>query len=127
VDTHGIPHIADYRAFGLYNLNTNLKYVTPTIILSGTIEAGELALSWSEFPWGSAFQVHGEANQPYFDPSPENLLAVLPSDAQFFDSGNGVGDPENNWTYIVLAVDDADQEIMRSNYCGEHDFATEIP
>jgi hypothetical protein len=42
-------------------------------------------------------------------------------------TGNGIGDPDSNWTYLVIAVDEAEAELARSNRAGEHDFDCEIP
>jgi len=39
----------------------------------------------------------------------------------------GLGDSDNNWTYLVVAVDASEQELTRSNRVGEHDFEVDIP
>jgi hypothetical protein len=36
----------------------------------------------------------------------------------------GVGDPDSNWSNLVLPVDAAEQELCRSNRAGEHTFPT---
>jgi hypothetical protein len=41
-----------------------------------------------------------------------------------WSSPNGIGDPANNWTYLVMAVDETEAELARSNRAGEHDFGT---
>jgi hypothetical protein len=132
VDPDGGSHTSlalgsDNRPHISYYCYSDLRYSYPTILLSATVELGELILTWSDFLWASAFHVYGEDNQPYFCPAPENLLAVLPSNTSSWSSSNGIGDQDSNWTYAVLAVDDGDQEITRSNYCGEHDFGMDIP
>ena len=99
----------------------------PMIALSAALSTDELDLNWDDCPWASQFRVHGIENQPYFEPSPGNQLAVLAPGITSWSSTNGIGDPESNWTYIIVAVDAADQEIMRSNYCGELDFEGNIP
>ena len=52
---------------------------------------------------------------------------MLPPDTNTWQTPNGFADPEDNWTYLVLAVDEAEAELTRSNRVGEHDFALEIP
>jgi hypothetical protein len=47
---------------------------------------------------------------------------VLTPDVTSWSSRSGVGDPDENWTYLVIAVDATDQEIARSDRIGEHDF-----
>ncbi len=44
-----------------------------------------------------------------------------------WSSTNGVGDPDHNWTNLVISVDGAESELARSIYCGEQDFEGEIP
>jgi hypothetical protein len=120
LDTNDIPNITYYGC-----ANGDLKYARPTIVLSGTVEAGELVLTWSDWPWAWAYRVHGEENRAYFVPTPENLKAHVQT--QTWSSPEGIGDPNSNWTYIVLGLDDQLNEILRSNYVGEHDFFTLIP
>ena len=63
-------------------------------------------------------------NQAYFVPAVGNRLAVLSPGTTVWGSSGGVGDPDHNWTYLVIAVDEADKEMCRSNRFGEHDFST---
>jgi subtilisin family serine protease len=94
----------------------------PTLALSASLGTDELDLTWDECPWASQFRIYGVEDEPYFDPTPFNQLAVVTPDITTWSSANGIGDPESNWTYMIVAADAADQEIMRSNYCGEEDF-----
>ncbi|MCU0612274.1 MAG: hypothetical protein MUE60_10850 [Candidatus Eisenbacteria bacterium] len=99
--------------------------------LSGTRSANGVLLSWPAWPGAAAYWVFGEANTPYFEPvlTPPhpNRLAVLDSDVTNWDAIGGAGDPLNNWTYVVYAVDDAGLVLGKSTRVGEHDFAGEIP
>jgi hypothetical protein len=54
-------------------------------------------------------------------------LAVLPQGTVTWASASGVGDPDTNWSYTVIAVDPASQEIGRSNRIGEWDYWTGTP
>ena len=101
--------------------------VPPPMILWGDLSGGELVLQWTTCLGASAYWVYGCANQAYFEPVPGNILAVLPANVTTWSSSSGIGDPDNNWTYMVLAVDDADQEIIRSNSYGEYDFGMPVP
>lgn len=99
--------------------------------LSGTVANGELVLQWRPHPGAAAYWVYGAENEPYFlieIPAPQtNRIAVLPSGVTDWTSPDGVGSPDANWTYSVVAVDDADHEIQRSNRVGEFDFGLTIP
>ena len=53
-------------------------------------------------------------------------MAVLSPLFQTWSSAIGIGDPNANWTYLVLAVDNAEQELRRSNRVGEQDFGTAL-
>jgi hypothetical protein len=101
------------------------------VSLTGILQGDQLVLSWTAVPQTAGYWVYGTSNSAYFAPgfAPEYhyRLDVLPSGTTVWSSGNGIADPENNWTYLVLAVDDVDQEMARSNYCGEQDFFMFIP
>jgi YVTN family beta-propeller protein len=101
------------------------------IELTGEIVGGQVQLSWSAVDQASAYWVYGTSNMAWFDPgfAPgyEFRLAVLPPATTTWSSANGVGDPNANWTYLVMAVDASEQELARSNRAGEHDFEADIP
>jgi hypothetical protein len=60
-------------------------------------------------------------------PSYEYRLDVLDPTVTTWASGNGIGDPDANWTYLVMAVDEVEGELARSNRVGEQDFDADIP
>ena len=96
-------------------------------LISGTVE-----LSWTAIQDAAGYWVYGTANDAWFAPdlSPptyDNRLAVIPGGITTWSSTNGVGDPNNNWTYLVVALNPSSEEIARSNLCGEHDFEGDIP
>jgi predicted outer membrane repeat protein len=99
----------------------------PIMALSGTLSDGELVLQWTPCVSTAAYWIHGTDNHAYFDPGIGNVVGVVPPTTLTFSSANGIGDPNNNWTYLIVAVDDIDQEITRSNFFGEHDFEEGIP
>jgi hypothetical protein len=101
------------------------------IALRGEMAAGAVELSWSPFPATSQYWIYGASNLPWFVPGTvpgyEFRLTVLPSGTTTWSSSNGIGDPNNNWTYLVMAMDGAEQELARSNRVGEEDYEAEIP
>jgi hypothetical protein len=102
-------------------------YVFAPLVLSSVETAGQLVLQWTVCPGASAYWVYGASNLPYFEPgaSPpyEYRLSVLLPMATTWASSSGVGDPTDNWSYVVLAADAGTDEICRSNRAAEHDFA----
>ena len=57
----------------------------------------------------------------------ENRIAVVPGGTTTWSSSSGVGDPDHNWTYLVVAVDGSEQQITQSNRFGEYDYGVAIP
>ncbi len=98
------------------------------LVLTGSIVNGELRLEWTPYAAANAFWVYGAGNDAYFEPglAPgyQHRLAVLSPLFRWWTSGNGVGDPSVNWTYLVMAVDAAEQTLATSNRYGEFDFDT---
>ena len=128
LDESGSPHIS-YRD----QANQDLKYAKgpPSVALDAELIGGELQLSWGMVTQASAYWVYGASNLPWFVPGTgqgyEYRLTVLPFGTTIWSSPNGVGDPNSNWTYLVMAVDASEQELARSNKVGEQDFEGEIP
>ncbi len=110
------------------NLTTNdtseFSRVVYVISLTGDIVAGQLVLDWTAVSGTANYWVHGVDNQSYFEPGLGNRLVVLGPGTTTWSSSSGVGDPEHNWTYVVLAVNASLQELGRSNRFGEYDLAT---
>lgn len=106
----------------------NWLFAKPTgwMTLSGSLSGGELLLQWSPWPGAGAYWVYGAENDAHFSPgfSPgyQHRLAVVWPETSW-SSPNGVGDPNCNWTYMVLAVDASEQELCRSNRFGQFDFS----
>ena len=98
--------------------------------LSGAVTNGELVLQWRPHPDAAAYWLYGAANKPHFlieiqEPQ-TNRIAILPSNETGWTSPDGVGSPKINWTYSVVAMDSADEELQRSNRVGEFDFSLPI-
>ena len=48
-------------------------------------------------------------------------LDIVNSDTTW-SSTSGIGETTENWTYLIIAVDDSEREIGRSNRFGEYDY-----
>jgi hypothetical protein len=106
-------------------------YVYSWMNLSSDLVSDTLELQWSAWSPASEYWIYGTDNLTYFDPglSPGyeyKLDEVVPSTTTW-SSSNGIGDPDHNWTYLVIAVDETEAELARSNRVGEHDFDCEVP
>jgi hypothetical protein len=125
LDASGYPHISYYG-------DSHLKYARvlgPTpIILTASLSGGEVVLSWTAVADAAAYWVYGASNSAYFlpglAPGYQHRLAVLSPLFRTWSSTNGVGDPNANWTYLVLGVDPTEEVLDYSNRAGEHDFDT---
>lgn len=96
------------------------------ISLTVQLEGSSVILTWSPCPEVGAFWIYGASNHTYFAPgfAPgyNYRRAVLPSDSLTWSSNTGIGDPANDWTFLVMGVDGSEQEICRSNRGGEREF-----
>ena len=127
-DRFGDPHIA-------YNGRDMLNYATgrfpPYLQLDGNDTENELVLTWNPVYGADGYWIYGTHESAFFNPgiSPgyEYRITILPVDITTWTSSNGVGNPENNWIYLVMAVDDSETEIARSNRVGEWDWGMELP
>jgi hypothetical protein len=99
---------------------------TPAFLLWGTVAGGQLALSWTPIVPAAAYWVYGAGNEAHFLPdltAPyQHRLAILSPGWSSWSIGNCIGDPNSNWTYLLVAVDNAGQELERSNRIAEFDF-----
>jgi len=105
--------------------------LAPTMVLSGYQTPGNLVLEWSAYPEAQVYWVYGADNLPHFlpglgSPYPYRLV-TLPAGATTWSSALGIGNPNHNWTYLVIAMSDFFQEMGRSNRFGEFDFQADIP
>jgi hypothetical protein len=102
-----------------------------SLLLTGTLVDGELELQWRPYTGCYAYWIYGATNSCYFTtgfaPGYEHRLDIVRPGTLNWSSPDGISDPDNNWTYLVIAVDETEAELARSNRVGEHDFDNDIP
>jgi hypothetical protein len=130
LDTTGRPHIS-YFNFVLEDLRY-AHFVGPMpIVLFWNIVGSDMQILWDVVPEALAYWVYGASDYAHFVPglAPgfEYRINVLPPGTTTWISPYPIGDPEDNWTYLVMAVDEVEAELARSNRVGEFDFGVEVP
>ncbi len=104
-------------------------YVGAGLSLAGEVQGGQLRLDWTPLPGSTEYWVYGADNDTYFQPGMVapylHRLAELPPSAATWSCGNGIGDVDHNWTYLVVAIGAYNQEMATSNRFGEFDFGTQ--
>jgi len=116
IDESGRVHIGYYDDSD-YDLR--YAYQAPgSIDLSWNLAGTTLELTWTK-TIASAYWVFGAPNVPHFSPgfAPgyQYRLAVLPPYTHTWSTTAGVSDPSENWTFLVMSVDQTDLEVARSN------------
>jgi agmatine/peptidylarginine deiminase len=106
-----------------------LDYLDGTSIdLWGWLDGGGLVLEWTPCPGAASHWIYGAANVPYFKPGYfpgyGHRQAVLAPGVTTWWTAEGIGAPDSNWTYLVVAVGSNENEMARSNRFGAHDFIT---
>ncbi len=93
---------------------------------TGALVDGELQLTWPEYAGAAEYWVYGALNKTYFEPELlppyQYRIATVPSGTTSWSTTSGIADPDSNWAYVIVAVDGAGQELVRSSACGDHDF-----
>ena len=122
LDINGFPRI------GYRKGSTSLGYIrSDGISLASCAEENSLVLYWSPYPMGSSYCCYGEENNTYFEPRGENVIADIPQNVFSLSCAFGAGDPNAEWVFIILTVDELGAELSRSNYAGERDFPWIFP
>ena len=98
-----------------------------------SIEENEdsVILTWEPYPETALYEIHGAGNNPYFfiapQPGTDYLITTVPSSQNSWETTYGIGDPDENWAFLIIAKDETDTELARSNRVGEHDFLLDYP
>lgn len=122
LDAFGFPQISFHAS------NSSLRLVRGQgISLASRTIGNDLVLYWSPYPWASAYCCHGEENHAYFDPGSENLVALLSPNVFTLSWPGGINDPQSEWSFVIVAIDDLTAELARSSYAGEREFLWNLP
>ena len=137
VGSYSQPHAVDWDNDGTYDrlVGDYSGYVTlfangppVSMALDGSVSAGSLNLVWDECAGAMYYWVYGADNLAYFEPGLTmpwwHRLATVPAGTTSWSTSNGVGDPDHTWTYQVVAMESAFQDISRTNRFSEQDFTT---
>ena len=96
-----------------------------------TFNGTELQLTWAPLWEAAQYWIYGAVNEPHFSPgfAPNyaHRVAIVPAGTTTWSSVAGINNIEDNWTYLVVAVDADGLEITRSNRLGEFEFGAETP
>ena len=130
LDGAGIPHMSYFKS-----TTEDLVYVRmvqPQQLMINWILLGEsIHFSWTPLPQASEYWVYGTANHPHFVPGTtpgyEYRLDVLYPGTTSWITTDAPGNPDENWTYLIMAVDGAGDELLHSVRVGEFDHETDIP
>jgi hypothetical protein len=99
--------------------------------LTGELIGESIGLTWVPFHGAAGYWVYGSLVEPFFlpggPPGYAGRLDVLAPSATSWMSSSGIGSPSEDWTYLIMAVDAAEQELLCSNRAGERDFEVSIP
>ncbi len=110
--------------------NNMIKYAYPALSASTGIVGESLVMNWSTVAGVSEYWIYGAENRPWFGPELVwpfgDRIYILDPLVTHYSTSEGIGDPESNWTYLVIAVDDQYQEIARSNRVGEWDWEMSV-
>jgi hypothetical protein len=122
-------HAYNWRASLMPHGDPGYGYVSSLILQMIENDDG-CALSWSTWPGASAYRVYGAADAWFFEPQLSfpfrYLLQTLPADVSTCPVPSGIGESSANWSYLVLATNDLQQELVRSNRVGEFDADLEV-
>ena len=129
-------YVSEHLHIGCYNealadLMYTHKLGPPQLDLSAAVQASMLALTWNPVQGASEYWIYGASNFPWyspgFGPDYEYRLSIVLPPTTSWSSSAGIGDPAANWTYLVMAVDEAETEFARSNRVGEEDYLSDVP
>ena len=98
---------------------------------SGSVNDGRIKLTWGPVDMATEYWVYGASNEysflPGFSPDYTNRLAVIPRGTDAYATTEGINDPDNNWTYMMIAVDAQERERYRTSRFGAFEYGLTIP
>lgn len=103
---------------------------TERLILNAQCVGSALRLAWNACVGTDQYWLFGAVNDAYFSPgaAPDfaHRLAVLPAQTTSRIVSEGVGEPEQEWTFVVIAVQSSGWELARSGRVGEREEALDV-
>jgi hypothetical protein len=131
------PDVTDWDNDGTYDLVVGELYGPVYLFrngppvsmnLDGAVSGGSLNLVWDEVTGAVSYWIYGADNLTYFQPGLtmpwQYRRDDIPAGTTTWSSPDGIGDPDHNWTYQVVAIDASLQDISRTNRFSEHDVST---
>jgi hypothetical protein len=126
----GSSQSANYKVWPAYWHTINVPDIPAAVSdLSITKSGDNAVLSWSAVTTdvdGNAlsvdhYVVYRQANEPYFTPTPSDILADNVTNTDFTDT-SALGDAVNHYFYVIKAVSAAGRASSASNRIGEFDY-----
>lgn len=105
---------------------SQVAFIGTGIELGGEVFSGNLILYWAEFPGVAEYWLYGDAQNPYFVPGLEApfdyRIDLYPAGTTTTSYPYGIGDPDWNWTYLLVGIGAYGQVVTISNRFGEWDY-----
>ncbi len=85
-----------------------------------------IQLSWAPVYMASQYWIFGGVNAPHFrpdlGPGYTNRVAIVQAPATSWSTTLGLGNPDENYTFLVVAINPQNQVMWQSNRVGEYEF-----
>ena len=86
---------------------------------------GTLHFSWSDANPNTRYEIH-RSRDPYFTPDDATLVQVLEAPVTEHTDTLALGNPDDNYFYLVRARVTGNDNVADSNVIGEFDFALTV-
>ena len=96
-----------------------------TMLLNGARTGSDIQLQWTNAPAAGEYWIHGMEGNPFFIPDSGNRLAIVQQGTQSWIATGTAVDPETQWTFQIVAMDEYGLELVLSNRFGEIDYEAE--
>ncbi len=107
-------------------LRDSQSEIPPPVRLTLAVDEADVILTWSASPGATGYYVY-RGNKAWFAPSIEARLTLYPLQQFSLRDPSTVGDPVENWYYLVKAVGPTGLESPASNRVGEFDYESGLP
>lgn len=125
LDGTGRAHIS-YQEYYSKDLRYARALGPVPLILTAASDGTVLMLNWTSWMDAATYRIYGDV-EPHFEPDHSfpfsNLMTVVSSGTTTWNSPNGICNPDQNWMYLVIAMDSSELALNASNRAGEFDFS----